>query len=698
MKINYANIKLEFLKFLAESSKADIDLNKLDDISIFSYSNDFKDFVSEKYNLDDSIFSLDLEQLLSYSFSDGKLSDNTNGDENQFTLDYLNDLLSDKDIQEAIDTNNNGIIEEEEVKNFFSNAAGLDGNASDFSDSDIKNVFAQIENDDFTLGDFKTSSTPKTSKTSGSSGSSSSRTSTSTNSDTSADKTSTSSEARLGNMSVEQLNNEKSNALAERNEQYDLINQINNGEGPVAKSKEAMDNAFDKMETELAKLDSELAEEYRSAKNDREAKEQAVNENDTGIAKKTAEKSDAQADLDSANSNIASIESCIDGLKSQLSSAETAEEKAVINGKLSEANTKLQQAKKAQEKAQAALDKADEELTKLTSQSAQLKADLETAQTREADAEGKVNELAGQNGNKTLKFFKNAYDTAKTNYETEKANAVTNAKNAIKEKQEYINKINAQIPETQAKENTRSLKANTSTEQDIEDTIDAIGGNAKNLEITKAADGSYDVTEITQDGMEVKYTFDADGKMTSYQNSMGTFKADGDKVILTNDNNQMKKWSSATDSYTIDASLEDVVSQIRKSSPQAESFINAALNSYNAFPGHGSSNYCVRYTDYVYSQITGQGLGVRTKDYQSLDEVSYDNVQTGDVYNEKAHIGMVLLHIKDRNGQNVFLTADYSASRVTMNIRDENDSPKKNGKRQSLLSDTTTFYRGWLKG
>ena len=164
MKINYANIKLEFLKFLAESSKADIDLNKLEDISIFSYSSDFKNFVSEKYNLDDSIFSLDLEQLLSYSFSDGKLVDNTSEDENQFTLDYLNDFLSDKDIQETIDTNNNGIIEEEEVKNFFANVAGLDGNTSDISDSDIKNVFAQIENNDVTPGDFKTSSPTKTSK------------------------------------------------------------------------------------------------------------------------------------------------------------------------------------------------------------------------------------------------------------------------------------------------------------------------------------------------------------------------------------------------------------------------------------------------------------------------------------------------------------------------------------------------------
>ena len=690
MKLNFSEIKLEFFKYLAQQSNTDIDLTKLDDVSIFSYSDDFKDFVSDKYGVGDSIFSLGLNDILSGSISDGKFVGL--GSDNQFAMDYINDLLGDENVQKAIDENGDGKLSNEEIENFFTQVSNLDGNADDVSSSDVENVFAQIQS-----GNFKLDATKSASKTKKTSSSGSRRTSSPTSTDpTNTDPTSAASGANLTSMSVEQLNNEKANALAERDAQYDILNQINNGEGPVAEAKGNVDKSFANMQRELTKLDSELAEELSSAKTDREAKEQAYNENETAIAKKTAEKSDAQADLDNANSNIASIQSCIDGLNSQMSSAETDEEKAKIQGKINEANSKLQQAEAEKQRAEEALNQINSELQELTGKSSQLKADFETAKARETEAEGKVDELAGQSGNKTLKYFKDAYDTAKTNFESAKTQAISDAKNIIKEKQEYIGKINAQIPETQKTENERSLKAYLKTEDAIVSSIESFGGNTDGITITQAADGSYNVTEITKDGVEVKYTFDEEGNMTSYQNAMGTFKADGDKVTITNENHQLKHLTRAQEeAYTINASLEDVVSQMRKSSPYAESFISAALNSFKEFPGHGTSNYCVRYADYVYNKITGNGIGLDEKAYaDKFGKVDYDDVQTGDIYQHNVHIGMVLSHIKDRNGQNVYLTADYSASGVTLNIRDENDGPKKNGDKVSLDPNLTNFYRG----
>ena len=697
MKINYADIKLEFFKFLAEQSKVDIDLSKLDDVSIFSFSDDFKDFVSDQYGLDNSIFSLDLNEILSYSFSDGKMVDDTPEDGNQFALDYLNDLISDDGVKEVIDTNKDGVITDEEVENFFTKVAELDGNAADVSASDVKNVFAQIESGSFKLEAPKTERPKSPSGPSGPSGPSSSTGPTTpttptnpTDPGTSGDETN---EVNLTGMTVEQLNSEKATAQGERDEQFELLNQINKGEGPVAAEKKAMDDAFTTMQTELEKLDADLAKEFSEAKADREGKEQAVNENETAIAQKTAEKADAQADLDNANSNIASIQSCIDGLNSQMSSAETDEEKAIIQGKIDEANSKLQQAEAEKQRAQDALSQATSALEELTSKSSELKSALEAAKTRENTAEEQVNALANKEGNEAFKALKDAYDTAKTNYETAKTTAANAAKDIIKAKQEYIGKINAQIPETQKAENEKNLKANTTVEQDIEDKVAAVGGNAKDLKTEKLSDGTYLVTETTLDGVEVKYTFDAEGNMTSYQDGIGTFKADGDKVVLTNDNKMLKKWQRGAESCTIDASLEDVVSQLRQSNPRAESFINAALNSFPQSGCKGVPNSCVKYTDFVFAQL-GEELEKSTKDIKANHEqVSYDDVKTGDIYNDNLHIGMVLLHIKDRNGKNIFLTADSNKNGVWINVRDENDSPDTNKNKKSII-DGTMFYRG----
>ena len=674
MKLNYAEIKLNFFKYLAQQSNIDIDLNNLDNVSIFSFSDDFKEFVTDTYKLDDSIFSFDLNDILSYSFSDGKMVDDTPEDGNQFALDFLNDLLSDEDVKNAIDSNKDGKLSDEEVENFFTNIANLDENSSDVSLSDVKNAFGQIKNGEFKLPD-PISTTPEPTSPSSPSGPSGpsgptgptnpDSPSTDDGKDTKGDDTP---EAKLESMSTTELNNEKTTAQAARDEQFGILNQISNGEGPVADLKKAMDKAYTDMQTELAELDSALSEELDKAKTDREAKEKAVEDNDTAIAQKTAAKSDAQADLNNATENVNSINSCISDLNSQLSSAETDEEKTAIQNKINEANEKLKKAEDDKDAAQKALDKADEELKELEGKSSQLQSDLDEAKKAEEEAEGKVNKLA--ENNEKLSGLKSDYDKAKEAYETGKAQAISDAKKIINEKQEYIDKINAQIPKTQKAENEKNLSADT-TEKAIEEAVAAVGGNAKDLETEKKADGSYIVTEKTQDGVEVKYTFDKEGNMTSYQNGIGTFTANGNSVTIKSD--MMRKWAKSQDTYTINAKLEDVVKQIRSSSPQAESLINAALGSYQASGLAGQTDICVKYANFVLSQF-GHPIGEYSKDVKANNkEVSLSEAKTGDVYNNNRHIGIVLLHITDKNGKEIFLTADGTSSGVTLNIRDGKD-------------------------
>lgn len=678
MKLNYSEIKLEFFKYLAELSKIDVDLDKLDDVSIFSYSTDFKDFVSDKYNLDESIFSFDLNDILSMSFDGNKFTDKTASDESLFALDFLNDLFKDEDVKKAIDADGNGKLSDEEVDNFFSTISGLDGKADDVSLSDVKNAFAQIKSGDFKLGE--TPETPEApSGPSGPSGPSNPTNPTNpTDPTTPTDPGTDTQEANLASMTVEQLNNERTTAQAARDEQIALLSEINEGKGPVADAKTAMDEAYTKMQTELEKLDSELAQQYNEAKVDREAKEKDLADNEAAITKKTAEKSDAQADLDNATQNVESIKSCISSLESQKSSAETEEEKAAIQAKIDAAQTKLEQAEQAKTDAQTNLDTKTQELQELEDKTPGLQEALEAAKTKEAELETKVNELANKEGNEAFKALKDDYDTKKAAYETAKTEAINTVKQAIQEKQAYIDKINAQIPVTQKAENEKEFRPD-SVETAIEDKVAAIGGNAKDLTITQAADGSYNVTEKTQDGVEVKYTFDKDGNMTSYQNGMGTFKANGDSTTISGD--ALRKWAKGIDSYTINASLEDIVSQIRQSSPQAESLINAALGSYQASGLAGMTDICVKYANYVLTQF-GHPIGQYSDDVKAQNkEISLSEAKTGDVYINNRHTGIVLLHITDRNGKEVFLTADGTNSGVYLNVRDGKDESLARGAR-----------------
>jgi len=211
----------------------------------------------------------------------------------------------------------------------------------------------------------------------------------------------------------------------------------------------------------------------------------------------------------------------------------------------------------------------------------------------------------------------------------------------------------------------------TPAERTIEETVAAVGGNAKDLKTVKQADGSYLVTEKPQDGVEVKYTFDKDGNMTSYQDGIGTFTANGDSTTITS--SMMRKWAKSQNTYNIDAKLEDIVKQIRGTSPQAESLINAALGSYQASGLVGQTDICVKYANYVLTQF-GHPIGQYSKDVKANNkEVSLSEAKTGDVYNNNRHIGIVLMHITDRNGNEVFLTADGTNSGTTLNIRDGKD-------------------------
>ena len=75
--INFENIIIGFrayLESLEESGEKDYDLDSFSDVSIFMYSDEFKDYVTDQLDLDSQLGSMDLSELFSMDFSNNQFT------------------------------------------------------------------------------------------------------------------------------------------------------------------------------------------------------------------------------------------------------------------------------------------------------------------------------------------------------------------------------------------------------------------------------------------------------------------------------------------------------------------------------------------------------------------------------------------------------------------------------------------------
>ena len=120
--MNLESLKLGFQSYieekLAESGKDIQEQNTLkdSDISIFMYSNEFKDYLVEEVGADVSIFSKSLSEIMSMDFVDGKFvePEDSNSDtfesENSSSIitDLVNSALGNENVINALDTDKSG--------------------------------------------------------------------------------------------------------------------------------------------------------------------------------------------------------------------------------------------------------------------------------------------------------------------------------------------------------------------------------------------------------------------------------------------------------------------------------------------------------------------------------------------------------------------------------------------------------------
>ena len=102
--INFENIIVGFrayLESLQESGEKDYDLDSFSDVSIFMYSDEFKDYVTDQLDLDSQLGSMDLSELFSMDFSnnqftipDEEQTDNPSEDQDAGQQNFFTGLLN----------------------------------------------------------------------------------------------------------------------------------------------------------------------------------------------------------------------------------------------------------------------------------------------------------------------------------------------------------------------------------------------------------------------------------------------------------------------------------------------------------------------------------------------------------------------------------------------------------------------------
>ncbi len=192
-----------YLEDLNETSNKDYNTSS-SEVSLFMYSNEFKNYLADELNLDSSIFSKSVDEILEMEIENGKLVDpEEETDEDKYTgkenpkensgeiseltpenntgstpvegiegqgefgysemdsekgilqeidmTDILNNFLQDETVIETLDTDKSGELDEEEIQAFVDTIKGYDGDEEDISLEDILTAAIDIANGDFTL-------------------------------------------------------------------------------------------------------------------------------------------------------------------------------------------------------------------------------------------------------------------------------------------------------------------------------------------------------------------------------------------------------------------------------------------------------------------------------------------------------------------------------------------------------------------
>ena len=476
--MNFESIKNKFIAQLLEDLKSDPKKQDLteEDISIFEYSDEFKEFVAEEYNIDESELSSDITEILSMELDElGQLinpEENTEDttketQSNNIITDFLNTLFSDEKMKKQIDADGDGKISDEEKENFLNTVGSMDGDDESISMDDLLKTMEKSEKGKFEIKESKDTEklkeAPTSSSPSGSLGgspSSSPRTAPKPQEE----------ESKIpdfSKMTKEEIEAELGDAEKNLTEGKDLASSILDGtEENYAEMKAQADEAYKNYQDELKVLDEDMAKELDTHVENVEEKEKARDEKlqevlDQSIALSEAETTytECQDTTKSVEETLSSLESSLSALQSSLSGADEEDKAgiqaqiAAVQAQIETTKAELEAAKQAEEEAKQAVTEAQEKLNTLNEESAKASEDVQKAQEEKTAFEQQIAEKYPQ-----IQELQNNYNECKNNCEQYKALALGEVTKAISDNQDIKNAAKIELNKRENAEKSKNIQ------------------------------------------------------------------------------------------------------------------------------------------------------------------------------------------------------------------------------------------------
>lgn len=575
-----------YLENLNETSEKNYNTSS-SNVSIFMYSSEFKSYIADELDIaDSSIFSKSINDILSMDVVNGKLvenkdentdsfetsednetdetnsiqpeenipnqnetpaAENTNsveiaqegGEEGTEVLtDLLNNLFQDESVISALDTDNSGELDKEEISSFIETINGADGDANNLTLDDILAGIEQIKEKANETETAEEETEPETEEinqaqnvaastgTPASSSGSFSGGSTGGSSIPSSSSNNSVQEKTLDNMTREELNSELSTAESDLTEKQGALSALYDGsDSNLQALNENMENLYDTYLEELETVDEEMAEQVDTLKQDIDSKQDEIDAKDQEIADQEGVVSNAEAAYNNAVSNTQQLKSSLSSLQSTDTSNMDDSQIAELNSKIAELQSKVTEAEQAEDDAKQAWDDAEDALDTLNEQRDSLQTELDNLNNDMTELEAEIVEKYPE-----IQESLNAYNEAKQEHDNYKSEAITSAKSEIESAQNYVNEINTAINNLDNKEIEKEYSMNQYDAEEGERLVDV----AKQMLGRYGSSTGYCATGVSRT-MSMAYGISMGGNGCDWDTNMDKLVAEGMFTEVTSD-------------------------------------------------------------------------------------------------------------------------------------------------------------------
>lgn len=464
--INFENIVVGFkayLESLQESGEKDYDLESFSDVSIFMYSDEFKDYVTDELNLGSELESMDLSELLSMDFSNNQFTipneeetdippEEQDGGQQNFFAGLLNSLLNNEAVKNLLDTDKNSEISGEELNAFLNVLGNFDGSNASLSLEDMFSGIDSMKNNDFTIPTTETPTveTPAETPSVSTPFDGSYEYSYNPPTDNGGDEPK---EVDLSKLSVDELNtllSETQTEYLQPQEEY-LASIMDESETELAGLKEASEQLLATYEEKLKEVNVEMAEQLVSIEERLDAKKEEIEQNDQAIFEQENVVKDCQTNYDNAVSRTANLKASYDALVAMDTSEMSDEDKTALQGQINAAKAAYDQAVLDEEAARTALEEAQAALTPLQEKVEPLNTELSAIEEEKTTFEQQISEQYPE-----IAEYMNAYNEKKQEYYQYKIDASTYMREQIQISKDYMNEIKTAITNAQNKKDTET--------------------------------------------------------------------------------------------------------------------------------------------------------------------------------------------------------------------------------------------------